>query len=191
MAASLQKLHLESHQERVGIEMDTRNNTLARYKLLKKALQGDKKIPFALLKACHSQGGLAKLTIPSEGIEPMSLNTLKTMAAEIIEEGGWAKMDEMRLAYLNAIRPSAKTALKVNLSQADIQKLKAQELEGALEIERRYRIRMQIAYEDLLTRMRSVAKTDPDLNHFLNRHVTGFSFKRLSILSGIENENGK
>jgi hypothetical protein len=171
--------------------MDTRNNTLARYKLLEKALQGGKKIPAALLKACLSQGGLAKLSMPSEGIEPMSLNTLKTKASEVIEEGGWEKLDEMRVAYLNADRPAAIAATKDKPSQAEGLKSKLQELEGALEAERRYRIRLQVAYDSLLTRMRSVAKIDPDLTHFINRHVTGFSFKRLSILSSPENDVGK
>lgn len=171
--------------------MNTRSNTLARYKLLEKALQGGKKIPVALLKACLSQGGLAKLSVPSEGIEPMSLNTLKTKASEVIEEGGWEKLDQMRVAYLNADRPAAIAVIKGKPSQAEGLKSKLQELEDALEAERRYRIRLQVAYDNLLTRMRSVANTDPDLTHFINRHMTGFSFKRLSILISPENEVGK
>jgi hypothetical protein len=168
--------------------MDSRSNTLARYKLLEKALQGGKKIPVALLKACISQGGLAKLSVPSEGIEPMSLNTLKTKSAEVIEDGGWEKLDEMRVSYLNADRPAEITTTKDKPSQMEMLKSKVLELEGSLETERRYRIRLQVAYDNLLTRMRSVAKSDPELAHFINRHVTGFSFKRLSILSSAENE---
>jgi len=171
--------------------MDTRSNTLVRYKLLEKALQGGKKIPVALLKACLSQGGLAKLSVPSEGIEPMSLNTLKKKAAEVIEDGGWERLDEMRVAYLNADRPTAIATTKDKPSQLESLKSKLLELEGSLEAERRYRIRLQVAYDNLLTRMRTVAKTDADLIHFINRHVTGFSFKRLSVLSSPENEVGK
>ena len=171
--------------------MDTRSNTLARYKLLEKALLGGKKIPAALLKACISQGGLAKLSIPSEGIEPMSLNTLKTKASEVIENGGWEKLDEMRVAYLNADRPPAIAATKDKPTQVELLKSRVHALERSLEAERRYRIRLQVAYDNLLTRMRSVAKSDPDLAHFINRHVTGFSFKRLSILSSAENEVAK
>lgn len=171
--------------------MDTRNNVLARYKLLEKALQGGKKIPVALLKACQSQGALAKLTLSSEGIEPMSLNTLKAKATEIIEEGGWAKLDEMRVAYLNTVRPAKGTIERNQPSQVDMLKLKLQELEVALEVERRYRIRLQVAYDNLLTRMRSVANADSDLKHFINRHVVGFSFKRLTILSSAEHEAGQ
>lgn len=163
--------------------MDNRSNALARYKLLKKALQGAKQIPAALLKACGSQGGLAKLDLSSEGVSPMALNTLKAKADEVIEEGGWNKLDEMRRSYLAAGQASASKPPSTRKRASDL-KTKLEQLERALETERRYRIRLEVAYEALLDRMRSTSKSDPDLAHFINRHVAGFSFKRLSLASG-------
>jgi hypothetical protein len=162
--------------------MDNRSNTQARYNLLKKALQGSKQIPAALLKACQSQGGLAKLDLQAEGIAPMALNTLKAKADEVIEDGGWKKLDDMRKSYLVVGKGlSAKSA--TTSSRTAKLKSKLDAAEEALETERRYRIRLQVAYEALLSRMKSSAANDPDLAHFINRHVTGFSFKRLTMAS--------
>lgn len=161
--------------------MDQRSNAKARYKLLKSALQGSKQIPAALLKACKSQGGLAKLDLPAEGIKPMALNTLKAKADEVIEDGGWEKLDDMRKSYLVAGRSiavdSATSSRTANL------KSKLEATVEALKTERRYRLRLQVAYDALLARMKTSAANDPDLAHFINRHVTGFSFKRLVVAS--------
>lgn len=167
--------------------MDNRSNANARYKLLTKALKGSKQIPAALLKACKSQGGLAKLDLPAEGIAPMALNTLKVNADDVIEDGGWEKLDEMRKSFLAAgsgmIGKSATT-----VSRTANLKSKLEAAEEALNTERRYRIRLQVAYEALLNRMKISAANDSDLVHFINRHVTGFSFKRLSVASIEGNE---
>lgn len=137
--------------------MDNRSNALARYKLLRKALQGAKQIPASLLKACTSQGGLAKLDLPSEGVTPMSLNTLKSKADEVIEEGGWNRLDEMRRSYLEVGKTSAARPFSTRRRAGDL-KMKLEQVEKALETERRYRIRLQVAYEALLDRMRSTSK---------------------------------
>lgn len=160
--------------------MDMRNNTLARYKILNKALQGAKALPTSLLVACKSQGGLARLSIPSEGIEPMALNSLKIKADEFIENGGWLKLDELRKKYLLTRKTSilsAPSSYKIK----NAHKSKIIELENSLDIERRYRIRLQVSYEALLNHMRSMAKTDSDIAQFINRHVVGFSFKRMTV----------
>lgn len=160
--------------------MDSRSNTLARFRLLFKALQGAKGVPASLVKICRSQGGLARCSYPSEGIEPMALNTLKSSAEQFIEDGGWAKLDEMRKSYLAACKVGAGN-VSSGRTKAAKQKAKLAELELALDLERRYRIRLQIAYEAVLERMRSMAQSDPEIRHFINRHVAGFSFKRLSV----------
>ncbi|GEM_PF-6712101 len=160
--------------------MDSRSNTIARYKLLNKVLQGAKHVPHSLLKACRSQGGLAKFSYPSEGIEPMALNTLKSSADQFIENGGWAKLDGMRKSYLTASKAGRQES-PTGRTRMDRQKETLAELENALDIERRYRIRLQVAYESLLGRLRSMAKSDPEIGHFINRHVAGFSFKRLAV----------
>lgn len=170
--------------------MDNRSNAHARYKLLKKALQGSKQIPAALLKACKSQGGLANLDLPAEGITPMALNTLKAKAGEVIEDGGWELLDEMRRSYLVAAQGAAGKSASRSSRAANL-RVKLQVAEEALETERRYRIRLQVAYEALLARMKTSAANDPDLAHFINRHVTGFSFKRLSVPSSVgDRRNG-
>ncbi|WP_304351345.1 hypothetical protein [Comamonas testosteroni] len=162
--------------------MDSLGNVQARYKLLKDALQGSKKVPSALLKACKSQGGLAKLDLPAEGITPMALNTLKSKADVVIENGGWEELNQMRQSYLAAKQGGdSKPCATRNRATDAASKLKG--AEDALENERKYRIQLEVAYEALLNRMRSSAVDDEDLAQFINRHVTGFSFKRLSVVT--------
>ena len=158
--------------------MDSRSNTVARFKLLTKALQGAKNVPASLAKACRSQGAVAKYSCPSEGIQPMSLNTLKSSADLFIENGGWGKLEEMRKSYVAACKAGGRAAPSVR-TKTDKLKDDMTELEEALVVERRYRIRLQVAYEALLLRMRGMAKSDPEIGHFINRHVEGFSIKRL------------
>lgn len=160
--------------------MDSLGNATARYRILKDALQGKKQASAALLKACESQGGLAKLDLPSEGITPMALNTLKAKADIVIEIGGWEKLNEMRKSYLSANKSKEATRTHGRGGTKDIGS-KLKEVEEALEKERKYRIRLQVAYEALLIRLRLSAVNDAELAHFINRHVTGFSFKRLSV----------
>ena len=162
--------------------MDNRSSTLGRFKLLIKALEGNKNIPAPFAKACRSQGGLAKYSCPSEGIEPMALNTLKSCAEQFIEDGGWSSLDKMRRSYLSALKTAGRATTSAISRTARFRDHSAEQ-EEALQIERRYRIRLQIAYEALLERMRSMAKNDPEIAQFINRHVTGFSFKRLSMTS--------
>lgn len=139
-------------------------------------------MPAALLKACKSQGGLAKLELPAEGIAPMALNTLKVNADDVIEDGGWKQLDEMRKTYLVAGQGAITKSVTTGSRTANLQS-KLEAAEEALKTERRYRIRLQVAYEALLNRMKTLVANDPDLVHFINRHVTGFSFKRVSVAS--------
>lgn len=156
---------------------DNVSNVRARYQLLKSALQGSKQVPVALLKGCKSQGALANLHLSAEGIFPMALNTLKANADKSIENGGWKKLDEMRKAYRSSSQKTAPaqthiTNIKAKLSTA----------EHALDTERRYRIRLQVAYEALLSQLKVSSNHDPNLAQFINRHLAGFSFKRLSVI---------
>lgn len=163
--------------------MDSIGNAKGRYKILKSALEGSKPMPAALLKACESQGSLAKLNLPAEGITPMALNTLKVKADEVIEDGGWAKLNEMRKIYLSAGRGiSGKSVSARSAASRSISKLN--EVQDALEIERKHRAQLEVAYEALLKRLRVLARKDSDLAHFINKHVTGFPFKHLSVVKG-------
>lgn len=160
--------------------MDTRSNTIARFNILTDALQGDKNTPQSLLVACGSQGELAKYSLSSAHIEPMSLNTLKSAADKFIEDGGWAKLDSMRKSYLNASTHGCHEPIK-KINKSIAQKEQLFELQNKLETERRFRIRIQVAYEALLVKLRSISENDPELRHFINGHVVGFSFKRITL----------
>ncbi len=160
--------------------MNKRNSTFGRLRLLTRALQGDKNIPTSFTKACRSQGGFAKYSCPLESIESMALNTLKSCAEQFIENGGWASLDQMRRTYLATFKAGGQASIS-RVNQATRLKDQLNTQKEALEMERRYRIRLQVAYEALLDRMRSMANNDPDIAQFINRHVTGFSFKRLSL----------
>ncbi len=159
--------------------MDSRSNTLARFRLLARALQGAKNVPVSLVGACKSQGGLARFSCPSEGIMPMALNTLKSSADKFIEEGGWAKLDSMRKSCVAAGKVAGGRSGTAR-RRASSRNENLAELAAELDVERRYRIRLQMAYEALLERLRSMAKDDSEIGHFINRHVVGFSFKRLA-----------
>ena len=165
--------------------MDMRTNTVARYKLLNKALHGAKQLPASLLIACRSQGGLAKLSIPSEGIESMALNTLKSKADEFIENGGWLELDKLRKSFVQSKR-NGPLSVSSSITKKCALKAKIIELKESINTERHYRIRLQVSYDALLSRMRIIAKNDPDISDFINRHVMGFSFKRLTV-AGKEN----
>lgn len=161
---------------------DTRSSIVARYELFQRVLRGDKKIPQAFSAACKSQRGIAGLELPKEGIFPMSLNTLKTASDVIFENGGWQQLDEMRqecrtlLGLSSRAQPGSpkKTAFELLREQ------KA-ELLASLETERRYRIRLQVSYDELLNKLRNIAQSDRDLANYLNRHIAGYSLKRMSL----------
>lgn len=155
--------------------MDNASNVLARYQLINSALKGAKQIPVSLLQACNSQGAFANLHLAEAGIFPIALNTLKANADKFIEDGGWKRLDEMRIAYRTQIRN-----LPSKHSHANSLKAKLASVEHALEIERRYRIRLQVAYEELLGHLK--ASQDPNLSHIINRHIAAFSLKRLAAV---------
>lgn len=169
--------------------MDSRSNTLARLKLLTKALKGDQNIPFSFAKACLSQGGLAKYLYESEGINPMALNTLKSSADLYIEDGGWKTLDSMRRSYLSMKKNIIKSELRPERSNSAKQKDMLHELQNTLDLERRYRIQIQVAYETILERLRMIAQADPELASFVNRHVSVFSFKRITLTNKILDAN--
>lgn len=169
--------------------MDSRSNTVARFMLLKKALEGAKNIPSSLLSACRSQGSFAKFSNPAAGIEAMALNTLKSSADLFIEDGGWTKLDLMRKNYLTAGKIKTGQTDKIR-KKTNLQKDKLTRLAAELDGERRYRIRLQIAYGSLLNQMRSMAKNNPEMGHFINRHVAAFSFKHMTVVSKeVDDEN--
>lgn len=161
---------------------DTRSSVVARHALFQRVLRGDKNIPSALLEACKSQRGIAMLSIPKEGIFPMSLNTLKAASEVIYEDGGWRHLDKKRLDCLTLFGLTSR-AQPGDQKKTAYECLKEQknELEASLEIERRFRLRLQVSYDELLIKLRNIAQSDRDLANYLNRHIAGYSLKRLSV----------
>jgi len=123
--------------------MNTLASTLARYRLLTRALEGRGNIPPSLVSACASQGGLAKLSLPSEGITPLALNTLKPCADKVIETGGWKQLDAMR-RQLCEVAKHGGIADRRRKPRSRVQALREREAEltEALSTERRYRLRL-------------------------------------------------
>lgn len=161
-------------------------STLGRVILLKRALEGSNNLPSSLAQACISQGALAKYDCATEGITPMSLNTLKSYADKYIENGGWNHLDALRKSYILTTRRKKKkeqSAFKTH------NKSLVTAISHDLDIERRYRLRLQVAYESLLSRLRSLALHDPEMEIFLNKHINGFSVKRLTLTSQDENNH--
>jgi len=82
----------------------------------------------ALLTALKSQSGLAKLSVSEASISPMSLNTLKSRANDLLP-GGFTAIDHLRLQSAKAIhdstvvKPSSSSITKQDLKD----KVKAQE----------------------------------------------------------------
>jgi hypothetical protein len=156
----------------------SQKSTLGRASLLKRALEGSKSLPSTLAQACMTQGALAKYDCASEGIAPMSLNTLKVCADKYIENGGWQHLDTLRKNYISII-------LKKRQTQPSAYKKDEKTLLAAishdLEMERRYRLRLQVAYESLLSRLRNLALHDPEIEFFIKKHINGFSCKRLTL----------
>ncbi len=163
--------------------MNTSASTLARYRLLTRALEGRGSIPPALVSACASQGGLAQLSLPGEGITPLSLNTLKACADRVIETGGWKQLDALRRQVCGVAK---QRGIADRRRRPRVQALRDREAElaEALSAERRYRLRLERAYHDLLGELRTLAKANPMLAGALERYTVGFSLKRLTVIEG-------
>lgn len=168
--------------------MNHRKSTIGRLELLENIATGRYKSSEFIFKACHSQTRFANLTIAEFDIFPLSLNTLKSFANEVIPNGGWAKLDALRRDVIqHEISSHIKTSKKKKIIKSDL-KIKIQSLEKALCDERRYRIRLQVAYEELLNRLRQIGNDDQETVNYLNRQAKGFSFKRISLSSSERDE---
>lgn len=160
-----------------------RNSVLARHKLLEDVLGGQlKSPPRPLISACKSQGSFAELQMPEKGIVKMSLNTLKTLADQYIERGGWKSLDSMRAAFYQS--GNAATG-RVRHGAGSKSAIPAE----PLELERRMRLRLEASYLDLLKKLANIAQDDAELKDFLQRHQAGFSLTRLQLVSG-ESDGG-
>lgn len=163
-------------------------STIGRVALLNRALEGSNYLPPTLAQACLSQGAFARYDCAAEDITPMSLNTLKSCADKYIENGGWHHLDTLRKRYISIIQNTRRT--RSSTSKTDVKTIIGA-LSQDLEMERRYRLRLQVSYESLLSRLRSLALDDPEIELFIKKQINGFSCKRLVLTSQEESHHGK
>lgn len=113
-----------SHQAPSQLDINNRS-VLARVKYLESIIQSPRMYHenIDLLIALKSQGGFAKLSVGEPLIHPMSLNTLKNRANDLLP-GGFAVFDNLRHLASKAIQDSL-TAKLVKSSSVTKQALKA------------------------------------------------------------------
>lgn len=157
-----------------------RASVLARFEMLQGALSGNKDVPKSFRDACMSQSTFAALALPSRGIDGHALNTLKAASDALIEQGGWKRLDAMR----RKCRHSEKVAKKRMRGAKGERPTEA----SSLEIERRFRLRLEVAYFELLKKIAQLGKADPDVDTFLRRHKAGFSLERVKLVVGGRSE---
>lgn len=108
------------------------SSVVARVRYLESIIQSPAKYQenMTLLVALKSQGGLAKLSVSEPFIAPMSLNTLKNRANDLLP-GGFTAIDNLRRLASKAIHDlsTAKSASPSSLTKQGLKdKVKAQEM---------------------------------------------------------------
>jgi hypothetical protein len=142
----------------------------ALFTLLRKADVSTSRISTLLSDACENQQRLAELTILEHGVHRMSLNTLKSVANIVIEDGGWKKIDELR-RRIRFRRANHSRRVKSRL-QRRINKLS--EMNSKLEEAFRIRSVMNRAYFDAISILRSQATNDTIIRQKLERHFATY-----------------
>jgi hypothetical protein len=122
---------MRGKSSKVSAQLETSNRSiLARVGYLESIIQlpAEHQKNMALLTALKSQGGLAKLSVSETFISPMSLNTLKNRANDLLPDG-FASLDHLRQQAAKAIQDS--TSVKPassSITKQDLKdKVKAQE----------------------------------------------------------------
>ena len=150
----------------------SRRSLTARKKLLTDVLAGKKPLSSKLKEACASQSTFAKLDMPLLHIIRHSLNTLKKLADEYIEDGGWSSIDELRLQVVALDRVKKTKARPI-----------ARDDKESLAAERRARLRLMAGYSDLLAELAVLSATHANLVDVVRRHRAIFSIERLQIVT--------
>jgi len=163
----------------------TINSVRQRWILLGSILDNPKKLPRQISDACKSQGALAKLELPQEGVFKMTLNTLKATARIAIEKNdgkdGWEQLEERRLSVQSLVVKHSQ--LKQSARKKPTDNL-ISDLQEALDKSNRQRLRLERGYFEMLTILRELAKSDPSLEVKLKRHLATFSIRTLVVLDG-------
>ena len=165
---------------RPRVAKDSRDGALARLRLLDAALGRPNRVPTEWTKACASQGSLAALDLPKEGIAPVSLNTLKKAADLAIEHGGWHELDKKRKALFRRVNS---TRIERRERKKNSAARKAASFETQLSQERRARAVLNRAYVELYKKLEAVAENDSNLARQLERHAATFAVpQRLEVV---------
>ncbi len=124
-------------------------------------------IPHEIVEICKRQSRLAAWSVPSRNIRPVSLNTLKAAADREIEEGGWDRLNAVRLSV-------ARHSVNRPASRADAQTAEINRLHNLLDEAARTRAMLNRAYFDALTLLQAAAVRDEPLSTQLERHNATF-----------------
>lgn len=148
----------------------------ARHKVLSRVLNLPKSITQDIIDACESQHDLAKWEFTAEGIFPIrSLNTLKSVAEIVFEDGGWESLDTLRrqIRSIGRSRRLRKARPRPNTKEAQSNMIK--ELKTKLDETQRARAVVNLGYFDLASRLRAIAKSDETIAQLLRRHDEKFA----------------
>lgn len=152
----------------------------ARWTAIKEASKSPVNAPEKLVAACKTQEALAALDLPEKNISSLSLNTLKSTADLVIEDGGWKKLDAGRKGVFSFSRITTgekkQKRRKPALQNArdDVVVLK-----GKLTDERRARLVLLRAYLDLLNIVRPLTDENETLRTQLRRHESTWDIRAL------------
>lgn len=124
---------MKKASRKVPAHLEINNSSVfARVRYLESIIQSPAEYQenMVLSVALKSQGGLAKLSVSELFISPMSLNTLKNRANDLLP-GGFTTIDHLRLLASKAIRDLAttKSSSPSSITKQDLKdKVKAQEI---------------------------------------------------------------
>ncbi|MFM0640947.1 hypothetical protein PQQ63_30050 [Paraburkholderia metrosideri] len=125
-------------------------SVLSLYKLLQETAIESKPPSKALLDACNRQSTLAKFAQAMNGIVPMSLNTLKQTADECFGDGGWKKIDALRISVLKSARkaePSLSPLAAARQHAADAERRNDEQFQTRALLYRAYSSALTLANE--------------------------------------------
>lgn len=171
---------MTSRRSRPRVTKESREGALARLRLLDTALGRPNRMSTEWTKACASQGSLAALNLPKEGIVPVSLNTLKKAADLAIEQGGWQELDKKRKTLLHLV---ISTRIERRERKRNSAAGKVAMFEAQLSQERRARVVLNRAYVELYKKFEALAENDSNLARQLERHAATFAVpQRLEVV---------
>ncbi len=158
----------------------TYNNIQQRWKLLNNVLNDINTINKAIANACESQQAFANFELSANGIQRLSINTLKAGANKFIEkigsQSGWEQLELLRIKINHAVKSQRE---KGSATKKCADKEKIADLQLRCDLANRERFRICQAYFELLSMLNNIAKSDEKLKKKLDIHLDSFSIKHL------------